>query len=79
VSCFHLSIGAFGNRNGSRVLDLVDWIKGAPLVWSELAKGFCTGALGRAVNFQVVASGSQQLISQKLKGWKGHRQFMSNF
>ncbi len=60
MSCFHLSNRAFGNRNGSWALDLVGWIEGALLVWSEFAKGFCTGALGRTVNFQAVASGSQQ-------------------
>ncbi len=52
--------GAFGNKNGSWVLDFVGLMEGAPLDWSEFAKGFCTGVLGRTPNFQVVASGSQQ-------------------
>ncbi len=63
-SCFHLSKGALGNKNGSRVLDLIGLMEAASLVWSDLAKGFCTGALGRTVNFQVVASGSQQHITR---------------
>jgi hypothetical protein len=51
VSCFHLSNGAFGNKKGSWFLDLIGLIEGASLVWSEFANGFCTGALGRTVNF----------------------------
>ncbi len=54
-----MSSGAFGNKNGSWVLDIAGLMEGALLVWSEFAKGFCTGALGRTINFQVVASGSQ--------------------
>ncbi len=53
MSCFHLPNGAFGNKNGSRVLDLIGLMEAALLVWSEFAKGFCTGALGRAANFQL--------------------------
>jgi hypothetical protein len=62
MSCFHLSKGAFGNKNSSWVLDLVGLMEGASLDWSGFAKGFCTGVLGRTPNFQVVANGSQQLI-----------------
>ncbi len=43
VSCFHLS--KFGNKNGSRVLDLIGLMEAASLACSELAKGFCMGAL----------------------------------
>jgi hypothetical protein len=58
MSCFHLSNGASGNKNGSWVFGPY-WVDGrASLVWSEFAKGFCMGALGRTANFQVVASGS---------------------
>ncbi len=60
MSCFHLSNGPFGNKNGSRVLDLIGLMEAASLVGSEFAKGFCTGALGRTADFQVVASGLQQ-------------------
>jgi hypothetical protein len=52
MSCFHLSNGALGNKNGSWVLDLVGLMEGASLVWSEFAKGFCTRVLGRTPNFQ---------------------------
>ncbi len=65
MSCFHLSNEAFGNKNGSQVLDLLGFMEGALLVWSEFSKWFCSGALGRTVNFQVVASGSQQYPSMK--------------
>ncbi len=67
MSCFHLSNKAFGDNNDSRFLDLVVLMEGASLVWSEFAKGFCTGALGRTVNFQVVASGSQQISLEFLQ------------
>ncbi len=41
----------------------LDWVDGkASLVWSEFAKEFCMGALGRTVSFQVVASGSQHRL-----------------
>ncbi len=43
-------------------LDLIGLVEAASLVWSELAKRFCTGALERTANFQVVASGSQQMV-----------------
>ncbi len=60
MSCFHLSKGASGNKNGSWVLGLDELMEGASLDWSEFAKGFFTGVLGRTANFQVVANGSQQ-------------------
>jgi hypothetical protein len=49
VPCFHLSNGAFENKNSSWVLDLIGLMEGALLVWSKFAKGFCTGVLGRTV------------------------------
>ncbi len=60
VFCFHLSNGHLGIRTVHGFLDLVGLMEGASLVWGEFVKGFCTVALGRAINFQVVASGSQQ-------------------
>jgi hypothetical protein len=61
MSCFHLSKGAFGNKNGSWVLGLIGLMEGAPLDWSKFAKGFCTVVLGRTANFQIKTNGSQQL------------------
>jgi hypothetical protein len=40
MSCFHLSTGALGSKNGSWVLDLVGLMEGASLDWSGFAKGF---------------------------------------
>jgi hypothetical protein len=62
MSCFHLSKGTLGNKNGSWFLGLVGLMEGALLVWSEFAKGFSTGVLGRTANIQVVTNGSQQLL-----------------
>ncbi len=69
MSCFHLSNGAFGNRNGSLVLSLVGLVEGHRLSGGGSAKGFCTGDLRRTVYFQVVANGSQQ-SKTKLDGFR---------
>ncbi len=61
MSCFHLSRGAFGNRNGSWVLSLVGLVEEHCLFGGGSAKGFYTGDLRRTVDFQVVATGSQHL------------------
>jgi hypothetical protein len=53
MSCFHLSNGAFGNRNGSWVLSLVGLVEEHLLSGGGSAKGFCTGDLGRPSTFKV--------------------------
>ncbi len=63
MSCFHLSRGAIGNKNGSWVLGLAGLVEEHRLFGAGSAKGFCTGDLGRTVDFPVVANGSQQLLS----------------
>ena len=57
MSCFHLSNGAFGNKNGSWVLSLIGLVEGVSLVWRWVRKG----VLQRTVYVRVVANGSQQL------------------
>ena len=44
MSCFHLSNGAFGNKNVSWVLDLVGLTEGAPLDWRRVRKGVLHGS-----------------------------------
>ncbi len=46
---FILPNRAFWEKELFRGLDLLGLIEGALLVWSEFAKGFCTGFLKRTV------------------------------
>ncbi len=60
ISCFHLSKGAFGNKNGLWVLTLLGWCKKHRLIGVSSQIGFARESLGEPLNFQVVAIGSQQ-------------------
>ncbi len=49
-------MGHLGIRVFHGFLDLIVSMEAALLDWSEFAKGFWTGVLGRTANFQVVAN-----------------------
>ncbi len=56
MSCFHLSNGAFGNKNGSWVLGLVGLMEEAPLDWSKL-RGFARESLGEPPTLKLGQTG----------------------
>ncbi len=61
ISCFHLSKGAFGNKNGLWVLTLLGWRKKHRLIGVSSQIGFARESLGEPTDFQVAANRSQQL------------------
>jgi hypothetical protein len=63
MSCFHLSKGAFGNKNGSWVLALLGWWKGTACLEVGLQRGFARETLGEPSTFQLRQTGHNTLHS----------------
>ncbi len=60
MSCFHLSKGALGNKNGSWVLSFVGLMREHRLIGVSLQRGFAQESLGEPPTSKLVAYGSQQ-------------------
>ncbi len=68
MSCFYLSEGALGNKNGSWFLGLVELIEGAPLDWSTSSqRGFTRESLGEPPTFKLWQTGRNNYPSYLIK------------
>jgi hypothetical protein len=67
MSCFHLSNGAFGKKNGSWVLDLVGLVEGASLVWRWVSKGVLHGRPWENRLFSSCGKRVRTMTNQELK------------
>jgi hypothetical protein len=60
MSCFHLSKGALGNKNGSWVLALLGWWKSIACLEVALQRGFARETLGEPSTFKLWQPGATQ-------------------
>ncbi len=62
MSCFHLSKGALGNKNGLWVLALLGWWKSTACLEVGLQRGFARETLGEPSTFQLWQTGHNTII-----------------